>query len=97
MSVITVWKWKDLNEDDMLQAMGATALLDYPEGYQNFVFVDGSGGVSISPDDEDPEAQAVRSHVFSKWCHLSVHDAMSQADALTIGPKIVEVLKSLNE
>jgi hypothetical protein len=96
MSVITIWKWKDLDEDDLVQAMGAVAVLDYPEGYQNYVFADGSGGVSISPDD-DLEAQAIRSHVFAKWCHLSVHQAMTEGEALMIGPKIVEILKGLEE
>ena len=97
MSIITIWKWKDLDEDELVQAMGATAVLDYPEGYQNFVFVDGSGGMSISPDDEDPESQAIRSHVFGKWMTLSVHHAMDQEQALAIGPKIVETLRSLSE
>ena len=97
MAIITVWKWKDLDEDAMTQAMGATAILDYPEGYQNFVFVDGSGGMSIGPDDEDPEQEALRAHVFSKFCTLEVHHAMPQEDALVIGAKVVEILKNLNE
>ena len=54
MVVITVWKWKDLDEKKMIQAMGATALLDYPEGYANYLFLDGSGGVTIAPDGEQP-------------------------------------------
>jgi len=95
--IITVWKWKDLNEDSMVQAMGATAIMDYPEGYQNFVFADGSGGVSISPDDEDVETQAVRAHVFSKYCVMDVHTAMTQQDALGIGPKIVDIMTKLGE
>jgi hypothetical protein len=95
--MITVWRWKDLDEDSMVEAMGAIAVLDYPEGYENYVFVDGSGGMSISPDDEDMETQAVRSHVFSKWCTLESHHAMPQSDALTIGPRIVEILKNLAE
>ena len=97
MTMITVWRWKDLHEDDLVEAMGAIAVLDYPEGYQNYVFVDGSGGMSISPDDEDMETQAVRSHVFSKWCTLEAHHAMPQEDALTIGPKIVEILRNLGQ
>ena len=97
MPMISIWRWKDLDEDAMTQAMGAIAVLDYPEGYQNYVFVDGSGGMSISPDDEDMEAQAVRSHVFSKWCTLESHHAMPQEGALAIGPKIVELLKGLAE
>ncbi len=97
MAVVTVWKWKDLDEDALVQAMGAIAVLDYPEGYQNYVFADGSGGVSISPDGEDMAAQAVRAHVFGKWCTLSVHDAMTEGDALEIGPRIVEILTGLAE
>ena len=97
MAVITVWKWKDLDEDQLMQAMGATVVLDYPEGYQNYVFADGSGGMSIGPDEEDLEARAVRAHVFAKWCTLEVHDALPEGEALAIGPKIVEVLKNLEE
>ena len=97
MVVVTVWKWKDLDEEDMVQAMGATALLDYPEGYQNYLFVDGSGGVSIGPDDETTEARALRSFVFGKWCTLDAHQAMTEAEALGVGPKVVEVLRNLNE
>lgn len=95
MTVVTIWRWKDLDEDQLVQAMGAIAVLDYPEGYQNYVFADGSGGVSISPDEDGLENQAIRSHVFAKWCNLSVHQAMSEGEALVIGPKIVEILKGL--
>lgn len=95
MTVITIWQWKDLDEEDLVEAMGAIAVLDYPEGYQNYVFADGSGGVSISPDDA-LEEQALRAHVFSKWCTLSVHQAMTEAEALVIGPKIVEILQGLS-
>jgi len=97
VAVITVWKWKDLDEDDLMQAMGATAVLDYPEGYVNYVFADGSGGVSIAPDDEALEDEALRAHVFGKWMKLEVHRAMPQEDALVIGAKIVEVLRNLEE
>ena len=97
MVMFTVWKWKDLDEDDMMQAMGATAVLDYPEGYQNFVFLDGSGGFSIGPEDEDPEQQAIRGHVVSKFCTMETHHAMPQEDALAIGGKVVEILRNLAE
>ena len=97
MSIITIWKWKDLDEEVLVQAMGATAILDYPDGYENYVFIDGSGGMSISPDGEPAEAQSLRAHVFAKWCHLTVHHAMSQEDALAIGPKIVELLEQLED
>ena len=97
MPIITIWKWKDLDEHTLVQAMGAVAALDYPEGYQNYVFVDGTGGISVSPDDGDLEGQAVRSHVFAKWCDLSVHHAMTEGEALAVGPKIVEILHGLAE
>jgi hypothetical protein len=97
MVVVTVWRWKDLDEEGMVQAMGATQLLDYPEGYHNYLFVDGSGGVSIGPDDESPESRALRSFVFGKWITLDSHEAMTEEQALGIGPKVVEMLRNLNE
>lgn len=97
MPVITIWKWKNLDEKQMVEAMAAVTTLDYPEGYQNWVFADGSGGVSITPDGESMEDAAIRSHVYSKWMRLSVHDAMPQEDAIAIAPQIVEVLASLRE
>jgi hypothetical protein len=95
MTVITIWQWKDLNEEHMVEAMGAVAVLDYPEGYRNYVFADGSGGVSISPDDT-LENESIRAHVFSKWCTLSVHRAMTEGEALVLGPRIVEILQGLS-
>jgi hypothetical protein len=97
MVVVTVWKWKDIDEEDMAQAMGATAVLDYPEGYQNYLFVDGSGGVSIGPDDESVESAAVRAFTFSKWCTLDSRRAFTEAESLEIGPKVVELLRNLAE
>ena len=97
MPVVTIWKWKDLDEESMVEAMGAVTALDYPEGYQNWVFADGSGGVSITPDGEDLEPAAIRSHVFSKWMTREVHNAMPEADAISIAPQIVELLAGLNE
>ena len=97
MPVITVWKWKDLDEEGMKQAMGATAVLDYPEGYQNYLFTDGSGGVTISPDGESAESVAFRSFVFSKWCTLESHQAMTEGEALAVAPGVVELLTNLNE
>jgi hypothetical protein len=97
MPMITVWRWKDLDEDALVESMGAIAVLDYPEGFVNYVFADGSGGVSIAPDGEDMETQAIRGHVFGKWCTLESHQAMPQEDALNTGPKIVEILKGLAE
>lgn len=96
MPIITVWKWKNLNEDEMGAAMDAVTRLDYPEGYQNWVFADGSGGVSISPDDEDPAAGALRSHVFSKWLSLEVHHAMSEEEGMVLGAQVIEVLKTID-
>jgi hypothetical protein len=73
------------------------AVLDYPEGYQNFVFADGSGGISITPEGEDIESEAMRGFVFGKSCTLETHRAMAQEDALGIGPGIVELLRNLKE
>jgi hypothetical protein len=97
MVQVTIWKWKDFDEDDLVQAMGATAALDYPEGYENYVFADGSGGMSLSPDGEDPIAMAIRGHVFAKWCTLEAHQAMPQAEALEVGPQVVELLRNLGD
>jgi hypothetical protein len=97
MVVITVWKWKDLDEKKMIQAMGATAVLDYPEGYQNYLFLDGSGGVSIAPDGESPESVAQRAWTFGKWCTLDSRSAMTEAESLEIAPKVVELLSNLAE
>jgi hypothetical protein len=97
MVVITVWKWKDIDEKVMTQAMGATAVLDTPEGYQNYLFLDGSGGVSIAPDGETPESAAQRAWTFSKFCTLDSRSAMTQEEALGIAPKVVELLTNLAE
>ena len=97
MVVVTVWKWKDLDEKQMVQAMGATALLDYPEGYQNYLFLDGSGGVSIAPDGESPESAAQRAWTFGKWCTLDSRSAMTEEESLAVAPKVVELLTNLAE
>jgi hypothetical protein len=81
----------------MAQAMGATAVLDYPDGYQNYLFVDGSGGVSIAPDDESPESAAMRAFTFGKWCTLDSRRAMTEGESLEVGPKVVELLRNLAE
>jgi hypothetical protein len=97
MVVVTVWKWKDIDEEGMAQAMGAAAVLDTPEGYQNYLFVDGSGGVSIAPDDESPELAAMRTFTFSKWCSLDSRRAITEAESMEIGTKVVELLRNLAE
>ncbi len=98
MVVVTVWKWKDnLDEKGMTQAMGAAALLDYPEGYQNYLFLDGSGGVTITPDDESPESAAQRAWTFSKWATRDSRSAMTEEEALGVAPKVVELLTNLAE
>ena len=68
-----------------------------PRAIRNYLFLDGSGGVTIAPDGESPESVAHRSWTFGKWCTLDSRAAMTEAESLEVAPKVVELLTNLAE